>query len=116
MQSSKIVLEFIMRPLKCLLLVLVSALCFSSVVSGGTPYSNGLIVTANKGKAVSVMVTGSHIPQTVVLKSVGTATESPLRVIGRSEIDHTGRFTTPGILSQEPSLQILSGRGGAGIF
>ena len=59
-----------------------------------------------------VFVTGSMIPQKVKVKSIGSATEQPLRVIKRGEIDATGRFTTQGVLALEPSVRVRSGNGG----
>src|SRR5438874_1008166 len=58
-----------------------------------------------------VFVTGSMIPQKITVKSIGTATASQLRVIKRSEIDRTGRFTTEGVIAQDPSLRVISGHG-----
>jgi hypothetical protein len=57
-----------------------------------------------------VFVTGSMIPQKVKIKPIGTKTVSPLRVYNRNEIDQTGRFTTAGVLAQDPSLRVISGR------
>ena len=54
-----------------------------------------------------VFVTGSLIPQRIKVRALGTATVSPLRVIDRGEIDHTGRVTTPGAFVNDPSVQIL---------
>lgn len=65
-------------------------------------------------KSEYVFVTGSMIPQKIKVKSIGTATTSQLRVIKRSEIERTGRFTTEGIIAQDPSLEVNSGRGGPG--
>jgi hypothetical protein len=62
-----------------------------------------------------VFVTGSRIPQKVKVKSIGTATVSPLNVIKRREIDHSGRFTTEGVVALDPpSVRVVSGRGGSG--
>ena len=52
-----------------------------------------------------VFVTGSRIPQRVQVKAIGTNTVSPIRVYPRAEIDRTGRFTTPGIVALDPSVQ-----------
>ena len=54
-----------------------------------------------------VFVTGSRIPQRVQVKAIGTNTTSPVRVYTREEMDRTGRFTTEGILAQDPSIRIL---------
>jgi outer membrane cobalamin receptor len=61
-----------------------------------------------------VFVTGSRIPQKVKVKSIGTATVSPLSVIKRREIDRSGRFTTEGVVALDPSVRVVSGRGGSG--
>src|SRR2546426_10383157 len=55
----------------------------------------------------AVFVTGSLIPQRIKLKPIGTTTVSPVRIIDRHEIDWTGRFTTPGVLIDEPSLRVI---------
>ena len=62
-----------------------------------------------------VFVTGSMIPQKVKVKSIGTATASPLRVYMRREIDQTGRFTTEGVLAQDPDVRVISSHAGPGI-
>lgn len=65
----------------------------------------------DEGKEKLVFVTGSHIPQRVKVKAVGTATTSPVRVYTRAEMDRTGQFTTEGILAQDPSVRIFSSHG-----
>ncbi len=54
-----------------------------------------------------VFVTGSLIPKRVRLQAIGTATVSPIRIIDRSEIDGTGRFTTPGAFVNEPAVRLV---------
>lgn len=61
-----------------------------------------------------VFVTGSRIPQKVLVKSIGTAMFSPVRVIKYGEIRQSGRFTTEGVLAQDPSVRVISGRAGPG--
>jgi hypothetical protein len=53
-----------------------------------------------------VIVTGSNLPQRVKIKSIGTLTQSPLRVYKRREIDQMGRFTTEDVLRQDPTLKV----------
>jgi hypothetical protein len=55
----------------------------------------------------TVFVTGSLIPQRIKLKPIGTTTTSPLRIIDRQEIEATGRQTTRGGLSADPSVRII---------
>ena len=59
------------------------------------------------GKDKVVFVTGSRIPKRVTVKAIGTNTTSPVRVYTREEIERTGRFTTEGILAQDPSVTII---------
>jgi hypothetical protein len=56
-----------------------------------------------------VLVTGSHIPQRVKLKSIGTTTPYNLRIYTKEELDSTGRQTVAGALALDPSITI-SGR------
>jgi hypothetical protein len=55
----------------------------------------------------TVFVTGSLIPQRIKLKSVGTTTVSPVRIIDRREINQAGRRTAAGILIVDPSVRIV---------
>ena len=67
-------------------------------------------VTGNKkdgDREKLVFVTGSRIPKRVQVKAIGTNTTSQLRVYTRAEMDRTGRFTTEGILAQDPSVTII---------
>ncbi len=54
-----------------------------------------------------VFVTGSRIPKRIQVKAIGTNTVGQLRVYTREEMDRTGRFTTEGILAQDPSVTII---------
>jgi hypothetical protein len=55
----------------------------------------------------TVFVTGSLIPQRIKVKSIGTTTVSPVRIIDRREIDATGRRTTQGVLIADPSVRAV---------
>jgi hypothetical protein len=62
-------------------------------------------------------VTGSNIPQRVKVKSIGTATVSPVHIIKNEHIRQSGRFSTERVLaSEDPSLRVISGPGGIGNF
>ena len=83
-----------------------------SLVGTGIIASGLLASAALAGKPIdqppddrTVFVTGSLIPQRIKLKSVGTATVSPIRIIDRREIDSTGRQTTRGALIVDPSVR-----------
>jgi hypothetical protein len=58
----------------------------------------------------TVMVTGSHLPQKVRLKSIGTTTPQNVRIYTQRELQSTG-LSTPGEALQalDPSIT-LSGR------
>jgi hypothetical protein len=75
------------------------------------PLAPAVLGTKNGGGEKLVFVTGSRIPQRVQVKAIGTNTVSPMRVFTREEIDRTGRFTTQGILAQDPSVNIINGTG-----
>jgi hypothetical protein len=57
------------------------------------------VVVWNDAPTKYVVLTGSYIPQKVVLRSIGTNTTDPLRIYNRNEIDKTGRVTTEGVLT-----------------
>ncbi|MGI8820394.1 MAG: hypothetical protein ACR2ID_05955 [Chthoniobacterales bacterium] len=58
-----------------------------------------------------VRVTGSHLPQKVKLKSIGTTTPYNVRVYTQRELESTGR-STPGeaLRALDPSIQLSGGR------
>ncbi len=53
-----------------------------------------------------VRVTGSHIPQKVQLRSIGTTTPYNLRVYTRRELESRGTGTVAGGLALDPSIRI----------
>jgi hypothetical protein len=71
------------------------------------PSGNQASKREQKVEERAVFVTGSLIPQRIKLHPIGTKTVSPIRIIDRREIDHTGRRTTPGVLINEPSLHVI---------
>ena len=98
MRSSKL--------LKGMALMLLSATGLAAVAFAEPPNSQ----FGNK----YVFVTGSMIPQKVKVKSVGTATVSPVSVYERRQIDRTGRFTAEGVLSAlDPSVNVVSRTAGS---
>ena len=77
-------------------------------IASADPLAPAVEGTKNKdGKDKVVFVTGSRIPKRVTVKAIGTNTTSPVRVYTREEIERTGRFTTEGILAQDPSVTII---------
>ena len=55
-------------------------------------------------KVYFVEVTGSHIPQRVVLHGQQVNSGSPLRMIGRDELLRSGAVNVTGILAMDPSI------------
>jgi hypothetical protein len=101
-----------MKTLKLALGIAVVSLVGIGIVSADplAPAVSGTKKT-DKGEKL-VFVTGSHIPQRVQVKAIGTTTVSPVRIYTREEMDRTGQFTTQGILAQDPSLRVLNGIAG----
>ena len=103
-----------MKVTKSAALGMLCALGFVSAVAADPPNSNGsqnpnrMVVVSNEKPTRYVVLTGSYIPQKVVVRSIGTNTTAPLRIIRRSEIDRTGRVTTEGVLRLDPSLTVQS--------
>jgi hypothetical protein len=104
-----------MKSTKSAALGMLCALGFVSAVAADPPNSNGsqnpnhMVITTNDPPVKYVFVTGTYIPQKVVLRSIGTNTAFPLRIYRRSEIDRMGRVTTEEVLAQDPSLTVVSG-------
>lgn len=69
------------------------------------------VVAWNNPPTKYVVLTGSYIPQKVVVRSIGTNTTDPRRIYNRNEIDKTGRVTTEGVLALDPSVRVVSGHG-----
>jgi len=84
---------------------------FALILFAGTALAERpLAKTPPSGEKVderTVFVTGSLIPKRIHLQPIANATQSPVRLIDRHEIDQTGRFTTPGAFVNEPSVRIL---------
>ena len=59
---------------------------------------------AKEKKTVMVVVTGSHIPQRVVLSDNNPKVAAPVSVITREDIDRSGQRTLIGVLSHHASV------------
>lgn len=57
-----------------------------------------------------VVVTGSHIPQRVKVKSIGTDSAYNVRIFTQEELRSTGRPTVQEALALDPSIQISGSR------
>jgi hypothetical protein len=73
----------------------------------GQPLANQTSERHQKVEERTVFITGSLIPQRIKVRRIGTNTVSPVRIIDRTEIDQTGRQTTPGAFVNEPSVRII---------
>ena len=116
-----------MKSTKSAALGMLCALGFVSAVAADPPNSNRsqnlnripavpapappTVVVWNDAPTKYVVLTGSYIPQKVVVRSIGTNTTDPRRIYNRSEIDKTGRVTTEDVLRLDPSLTVVSGHG-----
>ncbi len=69
-------------------------------------HRSGSRILQQDGPERYVYITGSHIPQKLVLKSIGTTTPYNLRIYTKAELDSTGRQTVAGALSIDPSITI----------
>lgn len=95
-----------MKTLKLALGMAVVSLVGMGIMTA-EPLATAVTGKKNGKREKLVFVTGSHIPQRIDVKAIGTNTTSPVRVYTRAEIDRTGRFTTEGILAQDPSVTII---------
>ena len=86
--------------------ILVATSMFAGTVLAD-PTTNQTSERKQKVEERAIFITGSLIPQRVILQPIGTTTVSPVRVIDRHEIDWTGRPTTPGALINDPSVRII---------
>jgi hypothetical protein len=116
-----------MKSTKSAALGMLCALGFVSAVSADPPSSDRsqnlnripavpapappTVVVWNDHPTKYVVLTGSYIPQKVVLRSIGTNTTDPRRIYNRNEIDKTGRATTEDVLRLDPSLTVHSAHG-----
>ena len=73
---------------------------------GTSALADPVVPAREKSRGKLVFVTGSLIPQRLELRALGSTTTSPLRIIGRPEIDGTGRLTIPGVLLTDPTISV----------
>jgi outer membrane cobalamin receptor len=59
---------------------------------------------AGKPRVILVHVTGSRIPQRVVLNGTQVNSASPLTIMGRHDLSRSGASTVEGILARDPSI------------
>lgn len=86
-----------------------ASLVLSSAANAGPNRRQSEKVLEQSEEERYVMVTGSHLPQRVKEKSIGTTTPYNLRIYTRRELESTGRITVGEARTLDPSIQ-LSGR------
>ncbi|MDQ6625652.1 MAG: hypothetical protein M3Y69_05855 [Verrucomicrobiota bacterium] len=102
-----------LRLVKLMWMSAVFGLCLVSVAEAGPRERErerkSRLLDQNEQERV-VMVTGSHLPQKVKRKSIGTTTPYNIRIYSQRELESTGR-STPGeaLRALDPSITI-SGR------
>jgi hypothetical protein len=93
----------------------ISALAVLLVTAASQAFANpqdesGSQGPIHRGREVYVWVTGSRIPQKIVLSPIGTPSFNSMSIYDRKQIDYySGHPTTEYVLSYEPSAQIRRG-------
>ncbi len=83
----------------------------SPVAKAGSNHHESEKILQQNEEERYVMVTGSHIPQRIKLKSIGTDTPYNLRIYSKRELESTGRQTPGGALAAiDPSITLSRGR------
>ena len=104
---------------KSSMLTFAAVLIMSGVVT--TAFAGGqkeqVVVPPPPAGYAYVWVTGSRIPQRVAISPIGTRTFSSLSVWDRRQINQVGpgRFTTEGVLRNDPAVDVRLNHAG-GIF
>lgn len=97
---------------KVILLWVVGAALLASVAEAGPRvrhHKSGILDQNDEERYV--MVTGSNIPQKVIVRSIGTTTPYNLRIYTQAELLSTGRQNAGEALAAlDPSIQISRGR------
>jgi hypothetical protein len=86
------------------IVLVATSLLSASLLAGDPPKQRS---TSSQEEERLVFLTGSHIPQRVKVRRVGTKTVSPVRAIDRSEIDYTGHPTTTSAVANDPSVNVI---------
>ena len=87
--------------------VLCAALLVSVAQAGPRGHHKKSAILDQNEEERYVMVTGSHLPQKVRLKSIGTTTPYNVRIYTQRELESTGRQTVGEALSVlDPSIQL----------
>jgi hypothetical protein len=58
-------------------------------------------------KPVYVELTGSHIPQRVILQGQGVNSASPMYIVQNDELHRTGAVSIAGMLALDPSITVV---------
>jgi hypothetical protein len=95
---------------RLILMVFVLGTCFASVAQAQPRRHQKSRLLDQDEEERFVMVTGSHLPQKVKRRSIGTTTPYNVRIYSQRELESTGR-STPGeaLRALDPSIT-FSGR------
>ena len=92
---------------------LVGVACMGFILSTATAGENKKstkpgVITWNK--VVMVKLTGSQIPQRVIIRGQRTNGTEPMYIVQNDELHRTGANSIAGMLALDPSININSGR------
>ena len=94
---------------KALLAAALSVLLSPALIAGPRGHHTSKGTLDQNGEEQYVVVTGSHIPQKVKVKSIGTDSVHNVRIFTHEELLSTGKQTLGEAIALDPSIQ-LSGR------
>jgi hypothetical protein len=105
----------ISRMIKFAAALLILSVLATSAFAGGQ--KEQVVVAQPAQHYAYVWVTGSKIPQRVIISPIGTTTFNSLTVWDRRQINQIGpgRFTTEGVLRNDPAVDVRLFRAGGGM-
>jgi hypothetical protein len=95
---------------------LILSVVATTAFAGGQKVEQVVVPPPAAAPYAYVWVTGSRIPQRVIISPIGTTTFNSLTVWDRRQINQVGpgRFTTEGVLKLDPAVTVRMGHPGAG--
>jgi hypothetical protein len=102
--------------MKCAAVLLMLSIVATTAFAGGQRYEQVVQVPPPVEPYAYVWVTGSRLPQRVIISPIGTTTFNSLTVWDRRQINQVGpgRFTAEGVLKLDPAVAVRMGRAGGG--
>jgi hypothetical protein len=104
----------IANMIKCAAVLLIVSVIATSAFAGGQ--KEHVVVAQPAQHYAYVWVTGSKIPQRVIISPIGTTTFNSLSVWDRRQINQIGpgHFTTEGVLRNDPAVDVRLFHAGGG--